>query len=121
MSALGEFLRNRRGRLRPADVGLPAGTGRRQTPGLRREELAAVAGVSVDYYTRLERGKETRPSPAVVDALARVLHLDETEHEHLHDLAARAARHVPEPPAVPSRSVSPAVKLLLESQRPNPA
>lgn len=54
MNALGEFLRSRRGRVRPADVGLAAGGGRRQTPGLRREELAAVAGVSVDYYIRLE-------------------------------------------------------------------
>jgi transcriptional regulator with XRE-family HTH domain len=120
-SELGRFLRARRAEVTPAEAGLTAGTGLRRTPGLRREELATLAGVSVDYYTRLERGKETRPSPAVVDALARVLRLDETEHEHMHDLAARAARHVPEPPAAPSRSVSPGVKLLLESLRPNPA
>jgi len=68
---LGRFLRTRRAGVRPADVGLPAGPGTRRTPGLRREELATLAGVSIDYYTRLERGKETRPSPAVVDALAR--------------------------------------------------
>ena len=117
-SELGRFLRARRAEVTPAEAGLTAGTGLRRTPGLRREELATLAGVSVDYYTRLERGKETRPSPAVVDALARVLRLDETEHEHLHDLAARRG---PQPPAVPSRSVSPGIKLLLESLRPSPA
>jgi transcriptional regulator with XRE-family HTH domain len=120
-SELGRFLRARRAEVTPTEAGLTAGTGLRRTPGLRREELATLAGVSVDYYTRLERGKETRPSPAVVDALARVLRLDETEHEHLHDLASRASRHVPEPQAAPSRTVSPGVKLLLESLRPNPA
>ncbi|HWG28783.1 MAG TPA: helix-turn-helix transcriptional regulator [Actinospica sp.] len=57
----------------PAEVGLPVGTGVRRTPGLRREEVAVLAGMSIDYYTRLERGKETRPSPAVVDSLARAL------------------------------------------------
>ena len=61
---LGRFLRTRRAGVRPDDVGLPAGPGTRRTPGLRREELATLAGVSIDYYTRLERGKETRPSPA---------------------------------------------------------
>ena len=73
---LGEFLRARRARVRPADVGLPAGTGLRRTPGLRREELAALAGVSIDYYIRLEQGRETNPSPPVLDALASALLLD---------------------------------------------
>jgi len=59
----------------------------RRTPGLRREKVAALAGMSIDYYTRLERGRETRPSPAVVDALARALKLDHDEHEHLRALA----------------------------------
>ena len=77
--------------------------------------------MSIDYYTRLERGKETRPSPAVVDALARALRLAGDEHEHLRDLAARAARHAPEPPTAPARTVRPGIKLLLESLRPNPA
>ena len=77
------------------------------TPGLRREEVAALAGVSIDYYTRLERGKETRPSPTVVDALARALKLDHDEHEHLRALAARAARYAPDPPAAPTRTVRP--------------
>jgi transcriptional regulator with XRE-family HTH domain len=118
---LGRFLRTRRAGVRPADVGLPAGTGTRHTPGLRREELATLAGVSIDYYTRLERGKETRPSPAVVDALARALRLDTEEHEFLQALAAQAARRAPVPPPAPSRLVRPTVSLLLETLRPNPA
>ncbi|WP_181805195.1 helix-turn-helix domain-containing protein, partial [Streptomyces shenzhenensis] len=72
---LARFLRARRTQITPDQVGLPAGPGLRRTPGLRREELATLAGVSIDYYTRLERGKETRPSPAVVDSLARALRL----------------------------------------------
>ncbi len=118
---LGRFLYARRTQVTPADVGLIPGSGVRRTPGLRREEVAALAGVSIDYYTRLERGKETRPSPAVVDALARALKLDSDEHEHLRALAARAARYAPEPPAAPSRTVRPQLKLLLETLRPNPA
>ncbi|MFF4653378.1 helix-turn-helix domain-containing protein [Streptomyces sp. NPDC001380] len=94
---------------------------RRRTPGLRREELATLAGVSIDYYTRLERGRETRPSPAVVDSLARALLLHEEEHEHLRRLAARAARTAPEPPAAPSRTVRPGIRILLEHLRPGPA
>ncbi|MGV9350543.1 helix-turn-helix transcriptional regulator [Streptomyces spiralis] len=118
---LAGFLRARRTQVTPQQVGLPTGPGHRRTPGLRREELATLAGVSIDYYTRLERGKETRPSPAVVDSLARALHLQEDEHEHLRRLAARAARTAPEPPTVPSRAVRPGVKLLLENLRPSPA
>lgn len=118
---LGRFLSARRARVTPAEVGLTAGTGRRRTPGLRREELATLSGISIDYYTRLERGKETRPSPSVIDALARALLLEDDEHEHLRSLAARAARTAPEPPAAPSRTVRPGTKLLLESLRPGPA
>ncbi|MFI1919583.1 helix-turn-helix domain-containing protein [Nocardia sp. NPDC020380] len=118
---LGRFLRARRTQLSPADVGFTATTGIRRTPELRREEVAALAGVSIDYYTRLERGKETRPSPAVVDALARALTLDPDEHEHLIDLAAHAARQAPQPPPTPSRTVAPKIKLVLETLRPNPA
>jgi transcriptional regulator with XRE-family HTH domain len=118
---LGRFLRARREGVRLADVGLPTATGSRRTPGLRREELATLAGVSIDYYTRLERGRETRPSPAVVDALARALLLDTEEHEYLRSLAAMAARRAPQPPAPPSRSVRGTVRLLLETVRPNPA
>jgi transcriptional regulator with XRE-family HTH domain len=118
---LGRFLYARRTQITPAEVGFTPGTGVRRTPGLRREEVAALAGVSIDYYTRLERGKETRPSPAVTDALARALKLDPDEHEHLRALAARAAKYAPEPPAAPSRTVRPQLKLLLETLRPNPA
>ncbi|MGW2518554.1 helix-turn-helix transcriptional regulator [Streptomyces sp. NPDC001617] len=118
---LGRYLRARRAQVTPAEAGLSPGAGLRRTPGLRREELATLAGVSIDYYARLERGKETRPSPSVVDALARVLLLTEDEHEHLRNLAVRAARTAPEPPVAPSRTVRPAVTLLLESLRPGPA
>lgn len=118
---LGRFLRARRTQTGPEQVGLTIGAGVRRTPGLRREELATLAGISIDYYVRLERGKETRPSPAVLDALARALHMDDQEHQHLRELAARAARYVPEPPPSPSRTVRPHLKLLLESLRPNPA
>lgn len=118
---LGRFLRARRTQTTPASAGLTVGPGLRRTPGLRREELATLAGVSIDYYTRIERGRETRPSPAVIDALARALRLDEAEHEHLRDLATRSARQAPEAAAVPSRTVSAGVKLLLEGLRPYPA
>jgi transcriptional regulator with XRE-family HTH domain len=118
---LGRYLRARRTQTSPAHVGLTVGAGIRRTPGLRREELATLSGISIDYYVRLERGKETRPSPAVLDALARALHMDDQEHQHLRELAARAARYAPEPPPAPSRTVRPHLKLLLESLRPNPA
>ncbi|MFI7343050.1 helix-turn-helix transcriptional regulator [Streptomyces sp. NPDC050085] len=118
---LGRYLRARRTQTSPAHVGLTVGAGLRRTPGLRREELATLAGISIDYYVRLERGKETRPSPAVLDSLARALHMDEQEHQHLRELAARAARYAPEPPPAPSRTVRPHLKQLLESLRPNPA
>jgi transcriptional regulator with XRE-family HTH domain len=118
---LGLFLRARRTQTSPDQVGLTVGTGLRRTPGLRREELATLAGISIDYYVRLERGKETRPSPSVLDALARALQLDDAEHQHLRELAARAARYVPEPPPPPSRTVRPHLKLVLETLRPSPA
>src|SRR3984957_6902209 len=112
-SELGRFLRARREGVRPEDVGLPPGAGSRRTPGLRREEIATLAGVSIDYYTRLERGRETRPSPAVVDALARALRLDSDAHEYLKSLAVQAARRAPVPPQPPARALRPTVKLLL--------
>ncbi|MFI6325215.1 helix-turn-helix transcriptional regulator [Nonomuraea sp. NPDC050556] len=113
---LGRYLRARRERVKPADVGLPAGTGLRRTPGLRREELASLAGVSTDYYTRLERGREAHPSAAVLDALARVLLLDSAETAYLHTLVASRVS-----PVRLSRTVRPTALLLLESLRPNPA
>ncbi|MFC6083824.1 helix-turn-helix transcriptional regulator [Sphaerisporangium aureirubrum] len=86
-AALGEFLRSRRARLSPEDTGTPPVPGRRRVPGLRREELARLAGVSVDYYTRLEQGRSHHASPVVLDALARALRLDGTERTHLWNLA----------------------------------
>ncbi|WP_326557337.1 helix-turn-helix transcriptional regulator [Micromonospora sp. NBC_01796] len=118
---LGRFLRARRTQTSPEQVGLSVGAGLRRTPGLRREELATLSGISIDYYVRLERGKETHPSPSVLDALARALQLDDQEHHHLRELAARAARYAPEPPPAPSRTVRPHLKVLLDSIRPNPA
>ncbi|AEW95584.1 MULTISPECIES: helix-turn-helix transcriptional regulator [Streptomycetaceae] len=120
-SELGRFLRAIRERTRPADVGLPPGSGVRRTPGLRREELATLAGVSIDYYTRLERGRETRPSPAVVQALADALRLDDDERDYLQGLASQAARRAPQPRRRAARTVRPTLHLLLESVRPNPA
>jgi transcriptional regulator with XRE-family HTH domain len=123
-NALGEFLRNRRGRIGPAEVGLPAGNGRRQTPGLRREELAALAGVSIDYYTRLEQGRDTNPGPGVLDALASALRLDHDERAHLHSLARNAADRRPARPARAARAplaVRPGLRQLLEAIRPTPA
>ena len=83
---IGEFLRASRARVEPSDVGLAAGTGRR-VPGLRREEVATLAGVSVDYYARLEQGRERTPSSQMVDALARALRLNPDERGHLYRLA----------------------------------
>jgi transcriptional regulator with XRE-family HTH domain len=118
---LGDFLRARRARLLPSDVGLPPGVSLRRIPGLRREELAALAGLSIDYYIRLEQGKETSPSTAILDGLARALQLTEEEHEHLYTLANHAARRIwPSSPRT-VREVRPGVRLLLETIRPGPA
>ncbi|MFC1403474.1 MULTISPECIES: helix-turn-helix domain-containing protein [Streptacidiphilus] len=86
-SQLGRFLRTRRALLKPSDVGLREFDERRRVPGLRRDELARLAGVSESYYTRLEQGLSLNASVEVLDALARALRLDETEHRHLYDLA----------------------------------
>jgi len=87
-SDLGGFLRSRRERLTPAAAGIEPGGASRRVPGLRREELAELAGVSVGYYTRLEQGVSASASTAVIDALATALRLDPAEHEHLRILAA---------------------------------
>ena len=119
---LGRFLRARRDGVSPTDLGLPVAAGPRRTPGLRREELAALAGVSIDYYIRLERGKEKRPSPAVVEALGRALRLDTEELHFLRELAAQAARGASrEPRPQPSRTVRPTLQRMLEAVRPSPA
>ncbi|MDT7559622.1 MAG: hypothetical protein QOC83_2473 [Pseudonocardiales bacterium] len=99
-SELADFLRRRRERLRPRDVGLPV-SGRRRTPGLRREEVAQLVGMSTDYYVRLEQQRGPRPSSQVLAALARALRLTDDERDHLFVLAghqapagARAGDHV---------------------------
>jgi transcriptional regulator with XRE-family HTH domain len=106
---LGAFLRSRRERLRPQDVGLPAGA-RRRTPGLRREEVAVLAHISTEYYARLEQGRAPRPSGEVLAGIAGALRLTATESSHLHVLAgtapARAGRH--------RRDVRPSILALLE-------
>jgi transcriptional regulator with XRE-family HTH domain len=87
VNALGDYLRARREQLRPEDVGLVAGS-RRRVAGLRREELALLAGISADYYLRLEQGRDKNPSAQVLDALARALRLDIKATEYLHQLAS---------------------------------
>ena len=96
--ALGEFLRTRRARVDPYALGLPVAD-RRRVPGLRREELAQLARVSHDYYARLEQGRQTTASPAVLDAVADALRLSADERSHLYDLASVA--DVAAPPAPP--------------------
>ncbi|WP_199780086.1 helix-turn-helix transcriptional regulator [Nocardia cyriacigeorgica] len=121
MNALAEFLRARRGSIGPGEVGLPIGPRNRRTPGLRREELAALAGVSMDYYTRIEQGRETAPSDAVLGALARALRLTDDEHAHLLALADRTAGRLPRRRPVDAQPVPPGLRLLLDSVRPSPA
>lgn len=106
---LGNFLRTRRERVRPEDIGLPAGRHRR-TPGLRREEVAHLAGMSVDYYTRLEQARGPRPSRQVLSALSRALQLTDAEHAHLLHLAGES----PLPPTGMSREVPVGVLRLLD-------
>jgi transcriptional regulator with XRE-family HTH domain len=118
---LGAFLRARRARLRPGDVGLPVSPGIRRTPGLRREETAALAGLSIDYYIRLEQGKETNPSGPILDGLARALRLNEEENAHLYALANHAAGRMARSSPPASRVVRPGVRQLLETVRPCPA
>jgi transcriptional regulator with XRE-family HTH domain len=89
---IGEYLRARRELVRPEDVGIPDPSSRRRVPGLRREEVAMLAGVSSDYYIRLEQGRDQHPSQQVLDALARALQLDDDATAHLHRLAAPTPR-----------------------------
>ncbi|MDH6440399.1 transcriptional regulator with XRE-family HTH domain [Streptomyces sp. SAI-144] len=114
---LGSFLRSRRERLTPDEVGLPR-TGRRRTPGLRREELALLAGMSATWYTYLEQGRDIRPSEQVLNALAAALRLDAHERDHLFHLAGHGpATPGPEEPEALTREAA-AVPHLLQ---PNPA
>jgi transcriptional regulator with XRE-family HTH domain len=120
-SELGMFLRARREALRPADVGL-VDHGRRRTPGLRREEVAALAGVSIDYVTRLEQGRDVHPSASVLAALANALRLGDEERAHLVTLAtiARSGELCPETAPV-FADVSPGVRHLLDDLGSTPA
>jgi transcriptional regulator with XRE-family HTH domain len=88
---LGSYLRARRGLVTPEQAGLPAG-GTRRVPGLRREEISMLAGISADYYLRLERGRDAHPSPQVLDSLARALRLDDVERAYLHGLVDSGPR-----------------------------
>lgn len=114
---LAAFLKSRRDRIRPADVGLPTGP-RRRVPGLRREEVAQLAGLSADYYTELERGRGAQPSAQTLAALARALRLRGDERDHVFHLAAR-----PVPPAAhgPAAHVQPALLGLLDRLTTTPA
>jgi transcriptional regulator with XRE-family HTH domain len=110
-----EFLTSRRARITPEEAGLAA-YGSRRVPGLRREEVAVLAGVSVQYYTRLERGNMTGVSDSVLDALSRALRLDEAERAHLLDLAHAAQPTVaPRHPRQPRQRVRPAVQQILDA------
>ncbi|MFC6081737.1 helix-turn-helix transcriptional regulator [Sphaerisporangium aureirubrum] len=115
---LRDFLRSRRARITPADAGLPDQRGPRRVAGLRREEVAQLAGVSVDYYVRLERGRSLHVSEAVLDAVARSLCLNDTERDHLFALARPARR--PRRPAPPQR-VRPGLFRVLDTLSGNPA
>jgi len=114
---LSDFLRNRRGRISPADVGLPATT-RRRTPGLRREEVAHLAGMSATWYTWLEQKRPIGVSPGVLDNLARVLLLDPAERMQLFQLALR--NPVLECPSKPE-TVSPLIRRIVDQLNPIPA
>ncbi|MGY0018030.1 helix-turn-helix transcriptional regulator [Streptomyces sp. cg35] len=117
---IGDFLRSRRARIRPEEVGLP-GHGRRRVPGLRREEVAQLAGVSVDYYIRLEQGRGTSVSDAVLDAVARVLRLDDTERTYLSAVARPAETHRRAAARPAAQQVRPGLRLLLDTIEKGPA
>jgi transcriptional regulator with XRE-family HTH domain len=114
---LADFLRTRRAALQPEDVGLPPAAGRRRTPGLRREEVALVAGVGATWYTWLEQARDVRASVDVLEAIARALHLSEAEREHLL-LLGRGTTALTAPPP---EAASPALRRIIEGLDPNPA
>jgi transcriptional regulator with XRE-family HTH domain len=114
---LGSFLRARRARLRPSAVGLPE-HGHRRTVGLRREEVAALSGVSIDYYTRLEQGRDRHPSADVLGALARGLNLSDDERAHLFRLAGYLP---PSPARPPADAVRRETRVVVEALHPMPA
>jgi transcriptional regulator with XRE-family HTH domain len=117
-NSIGEYLRARRELLHPDEVGLPD-SGRRRVAGLRRDELALLAGISTEYYTRLEQGSDHHPSPQVLGAIARALRLDADATAHLHELAAPAPARRRR--ARRAEQVTPSVRQLLDSWHANPA
>jgi transcriptional regulator with XRE-family HTH domain len=114
---LGEFLRARRDTTRPESVGLPVGTGRR-VPGLRRSELAALAGISVEYLVRIEQGRDRNPSVSVVNALADALRLGITERWHLRHLAKLGSTTCLGTLTEPRLDIRPTVRMLLDQLEP---
>lgn len=116
-----EFLTSRRAKISPDQAGLPTYGGNRRVPGLRREEVALLAGVSVDYYTRLERGNMSGVSESVLQALARALQLDEAERSHLFDLARAAHTATPVRRRVTKQPVRPTVQRILDAMSGAPA
>jgi transcriptional regulator with XRE-family HTH domain len=118
-----DFLTSRRARITPEQAGLPAYGGNRRVAGLRREEVALLAGVSIDYYTRLERGRAPGASESVLEGIARALQLDEAERAHLFDLTRASA--APAAPQTPRRAapqqVRPSVRRILDSMTATPA
>jgi len=120
-SEVRQFLTSRRGRITPDQAGLPVYGDNRRVPGLRREEVALLAGVSVDYYTRLERGNLGGVSESVLDALARALQLDEAERAHLFDLARAAQPTGPTSRRRTKQRVRPSVQRMLEAMSDVPA
>jgi transcriptional regulator with XRE-family HTH domain len=121
VTTLAEFLRARRDQVQPGDVGLPD-SGRRRTPGLRREEVATLAGVSIDYLVRLEQGRDTKPSPSVIAALADALLVDDGQRRELYTLAMVSQRTELCPAARPrARAVAPTVTTLLKELGTTPA
>jgi transcriptional regulator with XRE-family HTH domain len=115
---LREFLRSRRARVAPTAAGLPLRPGARRVPGLRREEVAQLAGVSVDYYVRLERGRTANVSESVLDAVARALQLNDLERTHLFTLAKPSRAR---PRALPPQQVRPGLRLVVDSITDVPA
>ena len=118
-----DFLVSRRARITPEQAGLPAYGGNRRVAGLRREEVALLAGVSIDYYVRLDRGRAPGASESVLEGIARALHLDEAERAHLFDLArAAAGSPAARPPRRPgTQQVRPSVRRILDSMTTTPA
>ncbi|WP_327328106.1 helix-turn-helix transcriptional regulator [Streptomyces sp. NBC_01210] len=117
-NALGGFLRARRAQLRPEDTGLPT-SGRRRVPGLRREEVATLAGVSTDYYMRLEQGRERHPSQQTLEAVARALQLEDEAVAHLYRVATPTTRRTRRAPRV--ERVGPHLRRLLDTWSDTPA